>query len=179
MWAHSRIQMLLLFLGLCTVIGIVGGSITVVRRVPLLDTLRQRQRWEQHKPWHYVIDLTWSNVWRHGRARIEVRGGQFIRGSDLITNQPLSPATLRQLQAVGSIEVLFAAIRAAERQVLVRRLRQAIPSLAAWLDSCAEPDLYVRYDTLLGYPRQVAWSRGPCDPKWQTNVQIRSLQPLP
>jgi hypothetical protein len=171
--------MLLSFLGLFTVIGIIGGSITVVQRVPLLDTLSQQQLWERHKPQRYVIDLTWSSVWRHGRARIEVHGGQFIRGTDPTNNQSLAPATLRQLQAFGSIEVLFAAISSAERRVISWRLRRAVPPLAAWIDACAEPGPHVRYDTTWGYPRQVAWSRGPCDPKWQTDVHISSLQPLP
>jgi hypothetical protein len=171
--------MLLLFVGLFTVIGIIRGSIVAIQRVPLLDTPSQHQLWELHKPQHYVIDLTWSSVWRHGRARIEVRGDQFIRGTDPTNNQPLPPATLRHLQAVGSIEVLFAAISSAERRVMPWRLRRAVPPLAAWLDACAEPVPHVRYDTTLGYPSHVAWSRGPCDPKWQTDVQISSLQPLP
>jgi hypothetical protein len=171
--------MLLLFVGLFTVISIIGGSIAVIRRVPLLDTPSRQQLWELHKPPHYLLDLRWSSVWRHGSARIEVHGDQFIRGTDPTTNQPLAPATLRQLQALGSIEGLFATISAAERQGIPWRLRRAVPRLAAWLDVCAEPGPHVRYDTALGYPRQVTWSRGPCDPKWQTDVQVSSLQPLP
>jgi hypothetical protein len=179
MWACSRIKLLVLFLSVCVLLGSIGGSIAVVRRVPLLDSLTRHQRWELHKPQHYLIDLRWSSVWRHGRARIEVRGGQFIRGTDPATNQPLAPASLRQLQAFGSIEVLFATISSAERRVIPWRLRRAAPPLAAWLDACAEPGPQVRYDTTLGYPRHVSWSRGPCDPRWQIDVQINSLQPLP
>jgi hypothetical protein len=179
MWARSRITLLALFLSVWVLLGSIRGSIAVIRRVPLLDTLSQQQQWELLKPQRYVIDLRWSSVWRHGKARIEVHGGQFIRGIDLTNNQPLAPATLRQLQALGAIEVLFAAISSAERRVIPWELHQAMPPLAAWLDACAEPGPHVRYDTTLGYPRQVAWSRGPCDPRWQTDIQISSLQPLP
>jgi hypothetical protein len=179
MGACSRIKLLVVFLSVCVLLSIIGGSIAAVQRVPLLDTLRQQQQWERHKPQHYVIDLRWSSVWRHGKAQIEVHGDQFIRGTDLTNNQPLAPASLRQLQAIGSIEVLFAAISSAERRVLPWRLRRAVPSLAPWLDACAAPDPQVRYDAMLGYPSRVAWSRGPCDPKWQTDVQISRLQPLP
>jgi hypothetical protein len=179
MCACSRIKLLVLFLSVCVLLGIIGGSIAVIRRVPLLDTLSQQQLWELHKPQRYVIDLTWSSVWRHGRARIEVRGDRFIRGTDPTNNQPLPPATLWELQAVGSIEVLFAAISSAERRVIPWHLRRAVPPLVAWLDACAESGPHVRYDPTFGYPSHVAWSRGPCDPKWQTDVQIRNLQPLP
>jgi hypothetical protein len=128
-----RPTVLALLLSACVLPCIVAGSRAVLPDAPLVTSLRQQQQWRRLKPQHYVIDLMWSSVWRHGEARIEVRGDPFIRGIDLTSHQPLAPATVRQLQTVASIEALFAviALRRAASTALAASAFPAAPRVLA------------------------------------------------
>jgi hypothetical protein len=145
-----------------------------------------RERWEQRRPRHYVLDASWDDgLAAAERVRIEVRDRKVVAGRNRDTGQPLSPLRLALAARYVSVDALFETIATASRPPPHWRDRfvHAVPQLAPWIGACVRPRPDVRYDPKLGYPVRLDLRTNPCIARllYQSDLSIRieRLQPLP
>jgi hypothetical protein len=142
-----------------------------------------RQRWEQRRPRHYELEVSWAHNWSFGHARVEIRDGRLVGGIDLDTGRSLEVNKRGSAAYFGSIDRLFALIewqtRPAERWQ--DQLARYHPQLARRLNPCAAPLPAVRYDAEYGYPTDIDYYDTECIARFfnRSSVTIRHFRPLP
>jgi hypothetical protein len=173
---------------------LIGGVITIslvcsagglLAALPLLslDDQRARQLWEQRRPPHYEVDVTWASGWSFGRARVELRDGKFVRGVNLDNGRPLESSELIEASYFASIDNLFKILDQRLQPSWYWRVQLArhYPRLARRFDPCVAPLSDVSYDTEFGYPTDISYNDGWCANTFFTysNVKIIRFKPLP
>jgi hypothetical protein len=160
----------------------VGVVLVVLPLLPFTDR-QARQRWEQLRPAHYEVDVTWASGWRFGSARVELRDGALVRGVDLDNGQPLDFRKRQDARYFASIDNLFKILDERLRPAWYWRVQLArhYPQLASRLSTCVAPLSSVSYDAEYGYPTDISYNDGWCANTFFTysNVKITRFRPLP
>ncbi|HEX5692228.1 MAG TPA: DUF6174 domain-containing protein [Roseiflexaceae bacterium] len=164
-------------------VACIGGGLAVA--LPMLPFSHQqaRTRWEEQKPRHYEIDVTWARGWSFGHAQVEMHDGQLVRAVDLDTGQPLGPSKRSDAGYFASVDNLFAVIdqRLQSDWYWRVQLQMNYPQLAHRLYKCVAPLSDVTYDAQYGYPTDMTYNDGWCANTFftYTNVKLSRLRPLP
>ena len=180
-----RLVRLIVVVGAVLLLIGLGGAVAVAWPVLPFQQRWARERWQQRRPAHYLLQVRWNDVRGVRYLRAEIRDGRAIAITDLDTGAAIEPQQLGASLAMLDIDRLFDAIEDQSRPVANWRAQIARyhPLLSRWLDRCVERLPDVRYDAEYGYPTSIGFHSNPCLDalafRSDTRVTIEQLEPLP
>ncbi|NJM07075.1 hypothetical protein HC891_14195 [Candidatus Gracilibacteria bacterium] len=138
-----------------------------------------RERWEQHGPRHYLLDITIRGDQTLVRMQIEVRDGTMLKGVDLNTGRALSAERIARYYTILPVERLFDRIELQSygARSLRHRIAGSAPWLARQLGWCVIQPLRAEYDSALGYPKTFQFRHNVCARKepFAGELRVRAL----